>query len=199
MSDGENPETYPLEEESSLDKDPETTPDPFSLDGLQVVPNMDDGSAELPPQEKGEWYVADASGNRQGPFNLEVLRTRIELGELGPDTLLWRRGLSGWTPAGSVTEVASLLAAEGSIAPPPLPKVRKSPAWKVLNQAFSDHVLIRMVGRLSFVASVVIVMVSLGLWYWGYTWFTGSLILFAVWVNCEAAGAMLEAIAELKR
>jgi hypothetical protein len=199
MNDGENRESYPVGEGPKLPEDAQSSPDRVSLDGFQVLSDPDadfDGGAL---QEKEEWYVADASGNRQGPFTLGVLRTRVDLGELTPDTLVWRQTLSTWAPAGSVPEVASLLGAAASIAPPPLPKARKSRPWAVLDQVFSDPVVIRAVGRGSLAAGVVTLMLSLALSYWGYTWFTGSAILFAVWVGCEAAGAMLEAMAELKR
>jgi hypothetical protein len=199
MNDGENWKSYPTGEGPKLPEGAQSSPDRVSLEGFPVLSDLGADFDGVAPREKEEWYVADASGNRQGPFTLGVLRTRVDLGELTSDTLVWRQPLSAWAPAGSVPEVASLLGAAASIAPPPLPKARKSGPWAVLDQVFSDPVVIRAVGRGSLAAGVVILMLSLALWYWAYTWFTGSVVLLALWINAEAAGAMLKAMSEFKR
>lgn len=48
---------------------------------------------------QGDWYFADPSGQRQGPFREEQLARRIQVGEISATTLLWTEGLEEWTPA----------------------------------------------------------------------------------------------------
>ena len=72
-----------------------------------------------PPPLAGQFYAA-IGGQQAGPFDLQALRAHAASGALTRDTLVWRQGMAGWTPAGQVTELAALFAAAG---PPPLPKV----------------------------------------------------------------------------
>jgi len=45
------------------------------------------------------------------------LQAHASAGRLTRETLVWRQGMAGWTPAGQVPELAELFAA----VPPPLP------------------------------------------------------------------------------
>ena len=85
-----------------------------------------------------------------------------------------------------------------AVVPPAPRQVRSWPVLATLDQLFSGHAVVRTVGRLALVMSVFALLASLVLWYWGHTWFTGSAIFLAIWINCEAAGAMLEALAGRK-
>lgn len=51
-----------------------------------------------------EWWYADGSEQR-GPVSLEEMRTLVSDGRLDRDTLVWHAGMSGWTPAGMVSEL----------------------------------------------------------------------------------------------
>lgn len=42
-----------------------------------------------------DWFIGDGE-KTEGPFQLEQLRERWLLGQLGPDTACWREGFSGW-------------------------------------------------------------------------------------------------------
>jgi uncharacterized RDD family membrane protein YckC len=45
-----------------------------------------------------QWYYADASGQRHGPFSDDELRGHIGHGRLSAGTLVWRDGLTDWQP-----------------------------------------------------------------------------------------------------
>jgi membrane protease subunit (stomatin/prohibitin family) len=62
------------------------------------------------------WYIA-VNGQQVGPLPAAELPARVRAGELTRETLVWREGMSAWTAATSVAEVAGLFEA----VPPPLP------------------------------------------------------------------------------
>lgn len=51
-----------------------------------------------------EYYYIDATGNQVGPLTADELK----LHNLTPQTPVWYEGLSDWTPAGTLPDVASL-------------------------------------------------------------------------------------------
>ncbi len=73
-------------------------------------------TAALPPLV-GQFYAA-INGQQAGPFDLQALRAHVASGALTRETLVWRQGMAGWTPAGQVPDLSTLFAAS----PPPLPK-----------------------------------------------------------------------------
>ncbi|WP_233558815.1 SPFH domain-containing protein [Micromonospora radicis] len=75
------------------------------------------GGTEPPPlPAQTQWFVG-VDGQRQGPFDLGGLAQQVGAGTLGPQTLVWRAGMTQWQPAGQLPELASVLAS----VPPPLP------------------------------------------------------------------------------
>jgi len=72
------------------------------------------GPPPLPQQ--AQWYIG-VNGEQQGPYDLAGLRAQVTSGALTAATLVWSTGMSGWTAASDVPQVATLLAA----VPPPLP------------------------------------------------------------------------------
>jgi membrane protease subunit (stomatin/prohibitin family) len=68
----------------------------------------------LPPQQA--WFLG-INGQQQGPFDDAGLAAAARSGTLTATTLVWRAGMSAWTPAGQVPDLAGVL---GSV-PPPLP------------------------------------------------------------------------------
>ena len=48
-----------------------------------------------------EWYVA-GDGKQEGPFGPAEMTSRRQRGQLPPDVLVWREGMSDWQPAGTV-------------------------------------------------------------------------------------------------
>jgi len=71
-----------------------------------------------PPIPPSVVYYVAMDGQQQGPFDRFVVEQKIKTAEINRTTLLWHAGLSGWTPAEKVTELASAFAT----VPPPLPK-----------------------------------------------------------------------------
>ena len=63
------------------------------------------------------WYYA-RDDRHHGPVSVEALRSLIESGELQRDALVWRDGMTGWTPAGQVDDLTTTTAARRA---PPLP------------------------------------------------------------------------------
>lgn len=62
------------------------------------------------------WYIALASGGRQGPLSIDEVREALLDGRLRPETLVWAETMAEWAPAAE-TELAELFGA----LPPPLP------------------------------------------------------------------------------
>jgi membrane protease subunit (stomatin/prohibitin family) len=62
-------------------------------------------ASEPPPLPADAWYYA-VGNERKGPVSAPALQSE---GKITPQTLVWRRGMAGWTPAGSVPELASIL------------------------------------------------------------------------------------------
>jgi uncharacterized protein (TIGR00266 family) len=73
-----------------------------------------------------EWYVA-VSGQSVGPMTAAELAAGFRSGQYNHTTLVFRQGMSGWTAAGQVPEVASLLgAAAAGAAPSFVPSGRRA-------------------------------------------------------------------------
>ena len=53
---------------------------------------------------KDEWYYS-MGGAQQGPVALSILRDLLQSGKLERSSLVWRQGLSDWTPASAVSEL----------------------------------------------------------------------------------------------
>lgn len=81
------------------------------------------------------WYIATAGGDPEGPFDEGDLARAVAEGRLGPETLVWRDGMTGWAAAADVPAVARIVAppapplegpAPGAPATPPAPVSRVS-------------------------------------------------------------------------
>lgn len=68
----------------------------------------------LPPHV--QFFVA-LNGQQTGPFDTAVLQQMTQSGQFTRETLVWRQGLTSWTAAGQVAELAAIFEA----LPPPLP------------------------------------------------------------------------------
>lgn len=62
----------------------------------------------------GGWFVSRA-GNKSGPFSEAELRQQAAAGQLDRADPVWREGMAGWAPAGSVPGVFPT----GNVAAPP--------------------------------------------------------------------------------
>ncbi|NOZ34772.1 MAG: SPFH domain-containing protein [Chlorobi bacterium] len=81
----------------------------------QKQQNTPQGAPPPPPVIQ---YFVSVNGQQQGPFNTEVLKQMIAQGQITKETYVWKQGMSGWSAAGEVPEVAGLF---GATAPPPPP------------------------------------------------------------------------------
>jgi membrane protease subunit (stomatin/prohibitin family) len=70
-----------------------------------------------PVQGAGKYFIA-VNGQQTGPFDVQGLQQQARSGQLTRETLLWTQGMSGWTAAAEVPEIAGILAA----VPPPVPR-----------------------------------------------------------------------------
>ena len=93
----------------SIDPPPETR-DGDSGRGLEGSSRAADPTPPIgmPPIEH-EWFVA-IDEKQVGPLMVDRLKQLWDGGEIGPDSLCWRSGLSDWMALSEVTELSSLLA-----------------------------------------------------------------------------------------
>lgn len=77
---------------------------------------MQGGTADASPPHLPVYWLG-IGGRREGPYDAAAVGAMRQRGEIGPETLVWRRGLSGWTPLGRLPELAG-----GDELPPPLPQ-----------------------------------------------------------------------------
>jgi hypothetical protein len=62
------------------------------------------------------FFVA-VDGKQAGPFDVATLKAQASAGRLTRESLVWKSGMSAWSAAGGVGELAALFAD----VPPPLP------------------------------------------------------------------------------
>lgn len=74
--------------------------------------------AAPPPLQQAVQYYAAINGQQAGPFPIETVQSLVNTNQITKDTLVWKQGMSQWSPAGQVAEVAAMFAAGG---PPPIP------------------------------------------------------------------------------
>lgn len=74
-----------------------TAPDVTPLPGTAPVP--------APRQEPNEWYYA-VGNQRQGPVTISFIKHLFSDGQIGHDTLVWKKGMAQWTPLKDVPELA---------------------------------------------------------------------------------------------
>jgi len=169
----------------SAEPEPSRPPDssadePVPDDDLYAVAESEEpavaSGGKPPPEQKDEadaptWYVGMEEGRREGPFSLAVIKQRILSGEVTRGHLVWRSGMSGWTPAG---EVSALF--PQSAGPPPL-HARESHAeedaaaerWQAASAAvmrrcdsiFNRPIFFRVFGRVSAVLGLCSLLIAL--------------------------------------
>ena len=71
-----------------------------------------------PPPMPNVQYMVAVNGQQTGPFNMQQLQQMTQLGQVTPQTYVWKQGMSQWELAGNVQELAHLFAAP---TPPPVP------------------------------------------------------------------------------
>lgn len=76
----------------------------------------------LAPDIRPWWYVSE--GRRTGPISSGELHRLLSGGTLLPDTLVWKQGMTGWLPAGSLPEFSQTF----SSLPPEIPSAPQKSA-----------------------------------------------------------------------
>ena len=74
------------------------------------------GGAPPPLPATAAFYVA-VDGKQSGPFDMDQLRQLAAAGSLNAQSLVWKAGMAAWSAAGTVPDLAPVLAT----VPPPLP------------------------------------------------------------------------------
>ncbi len=143
--------------------------------------------AELASESVG-WHLSFNDGRQEGPLHTEVIRHRLAFGSLSSETLIWRSGMPKWEPVNSVPEFRN----PSSVQPPPT--FTDSIAW----QAPIDR--IDWTGWAN-----ALLTASLGLWgvsclggYWGFSWFTGGLLLFLGYLTCHGFAQVIERLSRIE-
>jgi uncharacterized protein (TIGR00266 family) len=80
--------------------------------------------------ELKEWYAA-VSGQSVGPMSVAELASGFRAGHYDAKTLVFKQGMSGWTAAGQVAEISSLLSGSSGAAPAPPPSASGRRAHEV--------------------------------------------------------------------
>ncbi|MGO4291373.1 SPFH domain-containing protein [Chitinophaga sp. RAB17] len=75
------------------------------------------GGGAPPPLPTAAPFFVAVDGKQSGPFDQEQLRQLAAAGSLNAQTLVWKTGMAAWSAAGTVPELAPVLAT----VPPPLP------------------------------------------------------------------------------
>ncbi|MEK6703875.1 MAG: SPFH domain-containing protein [Planctomycetota bacterium] len=92
----------------------------FAL-GQQMASSMANApSAGSPPPLSAAHFFLAIEGKQAGPFDPATLKQLASQGKLTRETLAWKQGMSQWTPAGQIGELAASLGGSAPT-PPPLP------------------------------------------------------------------------------
>lgn len=74
-------------------------------------------SATPPPLPTANPYFVAVNRQQTGPYSVPELARQVLSGQLTPSSLVWRQGMTDWTPAGQVAELNTLFNRQ----PPPIP------------------------------------------------------------------------------
>ena len=85
------------------------------------------GGAPVPPPVTPAISLFIAVGGQQyGPYNMDMCRQMVAVGQLTPQTMVWMEGLPAWAPAGTVPVLQALFAPPVAPSMPPLPPTNGS-------------------------------------------------------------------------
>lgn len=83
----------------------------------QMGQQMNSSMTTPPPLPQVQYMLAE-NGQQYGPFTMEQMKQLVANGRMTKLTYAWKQGMSGWEPAGNITELSILFAPAG---PPPVP------------------------------------------------------------------------------
>lgn len=159
-----------------------------------------------------EWYYVQG-GERQGPVSLDKLMQLARTGWIAADTLVWRRGMPAWLPAGETSEVIggsiarTLGAAIDGIVPPPqtpvagparpAPRRRAVPAIGIdVDEVAPRHFLAAAGG---FIAALGIAFTAIAGSSLALAFTLGGLTLAALGMHVELGRLVSQAVANVAR
>ncbi len=193
-------------------------PDESSGEDLEVydVSEEESGGEEAgtPAGEAAQagerWFFAAGGGAQQGPVVFAVLQEKAAAGELAREDLVWREGMPKWKRAGNVAGLFAEATAEPGPRPPRLPeKTASRPAettatrlpdvLEMLRRWPGSSGSLRLCGYGAAGLAVITLVVSVLLWYWGRTWFTGAVLFLLAFLVCQGMAAILDAVNRLAR
>ena len=78
-------------------------------------------SMNTPPPMPNIMYHISVNGAQSGPFTIQQLKQMAQMGQLTPQTYVWKQGMPAWDMAGNQPDLAALFAppAPGTVPPPP--------------------------------------------------------------------------------
>ena len=85
--------------------------------GQAVQPAAVQPGAMPPPLPGNVAFYAAINGQQSGPFDLAALAQQVAGGQITAQTLVWKAGMTQWTPAQTIGELSALFVPK----PPPLP------------------------------------------------------------------------------
>ncbi|MBR6060452.1 MAG: DUF4339 domain-containing protein, partial [Spirochaetales bacterium] len=74
-------------------------------------------NTSVPPVIPQVKYNVAINGQNEGPYTLTQLGEMAQSGKINGETLVWKAGMSEWTPAAKAADLESVL----SQVPPPIP------------------------------------------------------------------------------
>ncbi|MDA1014106.1 MAG: SPFH domain-containing protein [Planctomycetota bacterium] len=77
-------------------------------------------AAAPPPPPQSAWHVA-VNGQTTGPFTDQQLSSMVAQGQFTANSMVWSAGMSGWSQAGQVGQLANVFASSPPPPPPPIP------------------------------------------------------------------------------
>ena len=78
-------------------------------------------SMNTPPPMPNIMYYVSANGAQSGPFTIQQLQQMAQMGQLTPQTYVWKQGMPAWDTAGNQPDLAALFAPPAPGAVPPSP------------------------------------------------------------------------------
>lgn len=87
-----------------------------------------------------KWYYADGS-EKKGPLSEEEFDRLISAGTILPDTLVWRKGMSGWQTLGEVHGEKTVIVAHGETVSTQAASVESRPRQEVTAEPASSQAL----------------------------------------------------------
>lgn len=135
-----------------------------------------------------EWHLGMPDGKQEGPLTLDDLRARVRKGDMSAESLVWRKGMAQWTPAGQQPELAKVLASDGTAS------VVKEIAAKSLQsqRPWMTARRFRFVGRICAILAALGVLASMSLSLFGKSYIAGSLQLGLAFLVCEGVATILD-------